>query len=91
MLEWMRLPRLQRGLYSAEARTFQKERFAESSHMRGTRGARLDRIKHWAGLPLQAAKACFQGLQADHIAISRNPKAHLTDKLFRVILRLHTW
>jgi carbamoyltransferase len=52
---------------------------------------RLNRIKHWAGLPLQAAKACLQGVQPDHIAISRNPKAHLTDKLLRVMLRPHRW
>jgi carbamoyltransferase len=52
---------------------------------------RLNRIKHWAGLPLLAAKACLQGEQPDHIAISRNPKAHLTDKLLRVILRPHRW
>src|SRR4029077_3644769 len=43
------------------------------------------------GLPLQAAKACLQGAQPDHIAISRNPKAHLTDKLLRVALRPHRW
>jgi len=36
---------------------------------------RLNRIKHWAGLPLLAAKACLEGAQPDHIAISRNPKA----------------
>ena len=52
---------------------------------------RLNRIKHWAGLPVQAAKACLQGAQPDHIAISRNPKAHLTDKLLRVALRPHRW
>src|SRR5258708_36339845 len=52
---------------------------------------RLNRIKHWAGLPLLAAKACLQGAQPDHIAISRNPKAHLADKLLRVALRPHRW
>jgi carbamoyltransferase len=52
---------------------------------------RLNRIKHWAGLPLLAAKACLQGAQPDHIAVSRNPKAHLTDKLLRVALRPHQW
>ena len=52
---------------------------------------RLNRIKHWAGLPLLAAKACLQGVQPDHIAVSRNPKAHLTDKLLRVALRPHRW
>jgi carbamoyltransferase len=52
---------------------------------------RLNRIKHWAGLPLLAAKACLEGAQPDHIAISRDPKAHLTDKLFRAALRPHQW
>ena len=52
---------------------------------------RLNRIKHWAGLPVLAAKACLQGVQPDHIAISRNPRAHLTDKLFRAALRPHQW
>jgi carbamoyltransferase len=52
---------------------------------------RLNRIKHWAGLPLLAAKACLQGAQPNHIAISRNPKAHLTAKLLRVALRPHRW
>jgi carbamoyltransferase len=52
---------------------------------------RLNRIKHWAGLPVQAAKICLQGIQPDHIAISRNPRAHLKDKLFRVALRPHRW
>jgi carbamoyltransferase len=52
---------------------------------------RLNRVKHWAGLPVLAAKACLQGSQPDHIAISRNPKAHLADKLVRVALRPHRW
>jgi carbamoyltransferase len=50
---------------------------------------RLNRVKHWAGLPVLAAKVCLNGMQPDHIAISRNPRAHLTDKLFRVVLRPH--
>ncbi len=41
---------------------------------------RLNRIKHWAGLPVGAAKWCLNGAQPDYIAISRDPKAHLTDK-----------
>src|SRR5579864_588907 len=52
---------------------------------------RLNRIKHWAGLPVFAAKACLQGIQPDHIAISRDPRAHLADKLVRVALRPHRW
>jgi carbamoyltransferase len=52
---------------------------------------RLNRIKHWAGLPVLSAKACLQGEQPDHIAISRDPKAHLVDKLIRVALRPRRW
>src|SRR6266481_4027466 len=52
---------------------------------------RLNRVKHWAGLPVSAAKACLEGAQPDHIAISRDPKAHLTDKLLRAALRPHQW
>jgi carbamoyltransferase len=52
---------------------------------------RLNRVKHWAGLPVFAAKACLEGAQPDHIAISRDPKAHLTDKLLRAALRPHKW
>jgi carbamoyltransferase len=52
---------------------------------------RLNRTKHWAGLPVLSAKACLEGAPPDHIAISRNPKAHLTDKLLRAALRPHQW
>jgi carbamoyltransferase len=52
---------------------------------------RLNRTKHWAGLPVRAAKACLEGAQPDYIAISRNPKAHLRDKLVRAALRPHRW
>src|SRR6202162_836801 len=52
---------------------------------------RLNRTKHWAGLPVRAARACLQEAQPDHIAISRNPKAHLSDKLLRAALRPHKW
>ena len=52
---------------------------------------RLNRIKHWAGLPVLAAKHCLEGSQPDHIAISRNPKSHLADKLLRAALRPHRW
>lgn len=52
---------------------------------------RLNRVKHWAGLPVMAARACLDGAVPDHIAISRNPKAHLGDKLLRAALRPHRW
>ena len=52
---------------------------------------RLNRVKHWAGLPVLASKHCLDGSQPDYIAISRNPKAHLADKLLRAALRPHRW
>src|SRR6202011_3285803 len=52
---------------------------------------RLNRVKHWAGLPLLAAHACLDGAQPDHIAISRDPGAHLRDKLLRGALRPNKW
>ncbi|HEY1754058.1 MAG TPA: carbamoyltransferase C-terminal domain-containing protein [Bryobacteraceae bacterium] len=56
---------------------------------------RLNRIKHWAGLPLMAARAClaeiYPGALPDHIAISRDPKAHLARKMLRAALRPHRW
>ena len=52
---------------------------------------RLNRVKHWAGLPVLAAKACLAGEQPDHIAISRDPKTHLADKLLRVAVRPQRW
>jgi carbamoyltransferase len=52
---------------------------------------RLNRIKHWAGLPLDAARACLDGVHPDHIAISRDPKANLRAKLLRAALRPTSW
>jgi carbamoyltransferase len=55
---------------------------------------RLNRIKHWAGLPLLAAAECLRNTDfADvtHIAVSRNPKAHLWHKAARAILRPLAW
>lgn len=47
---------------------------------------RFRRIKHWAGLPAQAAGYCLEqagiGLpEVDHIAVNRDPRAHLGMKL----------
>jgi carbamoyltransferase len=55
---------------------------------------RFNRIKHWAGLPLLAANACLDGdgvRDLDHIAISRNPRAHFSAKLARVVLHPTLW
>jgi carbamoyltransferase len=45
---------------------------------------RLNRIKHWAGFPAGAAKLCLDGKDPgdlEHIAISRNPRAHFWKKV----------
>jgi carbamoyltransferase len=55
---------------------------------------RFNRIKHWAGFPALAAKWCLRGTdQAElgHIAISRDPKAHLGRKVFRMAWRPADW
>jgi carbamoyltransferase len=55
---------------------------------------RYNRIKHWAGLPVQAAAACisYTGVQrVAHVAISRDPRAHLFSKIARTIARPSLW
>jgi carbamoyltransferase len=55
---------------------------------------RLNRIKHWAGLPVLAAQSCLEMAGADrvsHIGVSRNPKAHLADKLRRIVTSPSLW
>jgi len=55
---------------------------------------RLNRIKHWAGLPAGAAALCLAGTNpADlkHIAISRDPRANLWRKLLRVATHPESW
>lgn len=55
---------------------------------------RLNRVKHWAGLPVQAASYCLAGTatkELEHIAISRDPRAHLGVKLLRAALRPGAW
>jgi carbamoyltransferase len=52
---------------------------------------RLNRVKHWAGLPILAAKACLQGQQPDRIAISRDPKVQFLRKLLRAASRPQRW
>ncbi len=55
---------------------------------------RFNRIKHWAGFPALAARQCLQGIDPRdlaHVAISRNPRAHLWSKLGRVVSRPGDW
>jgi carbamoyltransferase len=55
---------------------------------------RFNRIKHWAGFPALAAQWCLRGTdQAElgHVAISRDPQAHLGRRLFRMAWRAADW
>jgi len=55
---------------------------------------RFNRIKHWAGFPAEAARYCLAGIDPaslDHVAISRNPRAHLWRKLARAAMRPGDW
>ena len=55
---------------------------------------RFNRIKHWAGFPAEAARFCLAGIDPAslaHVAISRDPRAHLWRKLARVALRPGDW
>src|SRR5947207_4715134 len=55
---------------------------------------RFNRIKHWAGLPSLAIQDCLRHTDPDlieHIAISRNPGAHLARKLTRALRHPGSW
>jgi carbamoyltransferase len=51
---------------------------------------RYNRIKHWAGLPVQAAAECLANTETErvsHLAISRNPSVHIVKKLMQIASR----
>ncbi len=53
---------------------------------------RIRRIKHWAGFPSEAIKWCLKDANLtindiDYIAISRNPSAHLSEKILRALVK----
>jgi carbamoyltransferase len=55
---------------------------------------RLNRIKHWAGFPALAAQACLAGAdpaRLEHVAISRDPRAHFWTKVARALRRPGDW
>ncbi len=54
---------------------------------------RFNRVKHWAGLPAKAAAACAQAAASGiaHVAVSRDPRAHLVHKLLRVGTHPDLW
>jgi carbamoyltransferase len=55
---------------------------------------RLNRVKHWAGFPALAARACLNGTDRgdlEHVAISRDPRANFWPKVARVLGRPGDW
>ena len=55
---------------------------------------RFNRIKHWAGFPAAAARFCLERGDAgdlQHVAISRDPRAHFWSKVTRVLTRPADW
>jgi carbamoyltransferase len=55
---------------------------------------RLNRVKHWAGFPALAARACVNansGAELEHVAVSRDPRAHFWTKVGRVLTRPADW
>jgi carbamoyltransferase len=57
---------------------------------------RFERIKHWAGFPVQAVRYCLQeagvGIEAvDHIAVNRNPRANIWRKIRFILQQRPSW
>lgn len=53
---------------------------------------RFQRVKHVAGFPTHAIRSCLEigglsGVDVDHVAISRDPSAHLWKKVAFVLRR----
>jgi carbamoyltransferase len=58
----------------------------------GVEEERLNRVKHWAGLPLAAvasvlAEGGVAASQVEHVAVSRDPRAHLAAKVLFALRR----
>ena len=68
--------------------------FSDGQLVAAAEEERFNRIKHWAGFPASAARYCLAGIDPaalEHIAISRNPRAHLGRKMLRAALRPGDW
>ena len=57
---------------------------------------RFTRVKHWAGCPIQAIDYCLEEAgvslsEVDHIAVNRDPRAHLVNKAFYTFLKRPNW
>jgi carbamoyltransferase len=68
--------------------------FANGELVAAAEEERFNRIKHWAGFPAEAARYCLAGIDPaslGHVAISRDPSAHIWRKLARVAARPRDW
>jgi carbamoyltransferase len=57
---------------------------------------RFERIKHWAGFPMQSITYCLReagvGIEEiDHIAMNRNPRANFLRKVWFILRRRPSW
>ena len=52
---------------------------------------RFNRIKHWAGVPMDAIRWCLKGARPDHVAISRDPRTHFGAKVRYALMRPGQW
>ena len=57
---------------------------------------RFTRLKHWAGFPIQAIDYCLSAggvslSDVDHLAVNRDPQAHLIDKALYTFLKRPNW
>lgn len=57
---------------------------------------RFTRVKHWAGCPIQAIEYCLFEAKVslsdiDHIAVNRDPKAHLVEKALYTFRKRPNW
>lgn len=64
--------------------------FRDGALIAASEEERFRRIKHWAGMPTEAIRFCLQtaGIdisQVDHIAISRDPKANMSKKMWHLL------
>jgi carbamoyltransferase len=68
--------------------------FANGTLVAAMEEERLNRIKHCAGLPVLAARECLKYVDARevaHVAVSRDPRAHLFRKAMRLAIRPLVW
>lgn len=68
--------------------------FADGVLQAAVEEERFNRIKHWAGFPAQAIQECLRHTDPEgieHIAISRDPGAHLARKVARALRHPGSW